>query len=162
MAAGGRGSGLASGGLPRRAVSVLVPCALRHYGQGADERWRGWCSPPGGRVVAGGGRVTGHRHLPQLVVLQVTGRLEHRPADPDLGAAEGLRRRAIVLGDDVGVVGRADAAIQQRVEEPDRLLALAVRAALTRATSAAVCGVAAEVPPKNVQHPVVLPQLNCG
>src|SRR5262249_51781905 len=79
--------------------------------------------PAGGGVVAGGGRVPGHGPLPQLVVLQVADRLEHRPADPDLGAGEGLRRRAVVLGDDVGVVGRADALIQQRGEVPDRLLA---------------------------------------
>jgi hypothetical protein len=43
---------------------------------------------------------------------------------PDLGAGEGLRRRAVVLRHDVGIRAGADAVVQQRVEEPDRLLAL--------------------------------------
>src|SRR5262249_7513548 len=97
--------------------------ALRQGREACDEGGRLRRSPTGRRVVAGGGRVAGRGELPELVVPEVAGRLEHRAAHADVSAREDLRSAAVVLRDDVRVVARTDSAlVEERVKEAERLL----------------------------------------
>ncbi len=65
-----------------------------------------------------------------------------------------LRCASGMFGHDVSIrAGSHTVLVEDRIEESDWLLASGGPAALTRAMRPAVCGVAAEVPPKNVQQP---------
>ncbi len=72
------------------AHTKIGPRSLLQGGQCGDERCGIRGAPSGRGVVPACCLVAGDGHLPELVVLQVSGRLEHRPAHPDFRPGEGL------------------------------------------------------------------------